>query len=195
MTLNLRSFILMGILIIALLICAGCSQGQAPTLAQTPVLPATVTPGEPASPTVTTTVYQAATKEEMVAFVKEAITFARLNGKEKALAEFSNPKGSFFRGELYIYAYDYNGTTIAHPVNPEKIGVNRFNEKDAEGKLFIQDLRQTAYNGTGFSTYDYINPVDNNTVERKLSYAMSVDNTWWLGSGIYRGPADTAIKP
>ena len=71
----------------------------------------------------------------MVAFVQEAVAYAKQNGKEKALAEFSNRNGSFFRGVLYIYAYDYNGTTIAHPVNPEKIGVNRLEEKDAEGNL------------------------------------------------------------
>ena len=108
--------------------------------------------------------------------------------------EFSNPKGLFFRGVLYIYAYDINGTTIAHPVNPEKIGVNRLNEKDAKGNMFIQDLRQAAINGTGFVTYYYINPTHNNTVEKKLGYAMSVDPTWWLGSGIYQESTDTLIK-
>jgi cytochrome c len=195
MTLNLRSYALSGILIIVFLICSGCTQDQAPARAQTPALPPTPIAGEPASPAAAAAANQMATKEEMVAFVKEAVAFARLNGKEKALSEFSNPKGSFFRGVLYIYAYDYNGTTIAHPVNPEKIGVNRLPEKDAEGNLFIQDLRQTAYNGTGFSTYYYVNPVHNNTVEKKLGYAMSVDDAWWLGSGIYQGPADTRLGP
>ena len=125
----------------------------------------------------------------MVAFVEEAVAYAKANGKEKALAEFSNPHGSFVRGDLYLYAYDYNGTTIAHPVNPEKIGVNRLLEKDALGNLFITDLREAAYNGTGFSTYTYINPVHNRTVEKKLGYVMKVDDTWWLRSGIYFGPA------
>jgi cytochrome c len=127
----------------------------------------------------------------MVAFVQETVAYENRNGKAKALDEFSNWNGSFFRGVLYIYAYDYNGTTIAHPVNPEKIGVNRLDEKDAEGNLFIQDLRQAAYNGTGFAMYAYIKPVHNNTVEKKLGYAMKVDDSWWLGSGIYIGPAQT----
>jgi cytochrome c len=131
-------------------------------------------------------------KEEMVAFVQEAVSHGNQKGKEKALAEFSNPKGSFFRGVFYIYAYGYNGTTIAHPVNPEKIGVNRLNEKDSEGNLFITDLRQAAYNGTGFTTFTYINPVHNNTVEKKLGYVMKVDDSRWLGSGFYIGPARTS---
>lgn len=194
MTWNLRSFAISGILIILFLISAGCTQDQAK--ATTPVqVPALTIPTvtEPASPVATTVALTVATKEEMVAFVKEAVAYARQNGKEKSLMEFSNKNGSFFRGVLYIYAYDINGTTIAHPVNPEKIGVNRLYEKDAEGNLFIQDLRQAAINGTGFATYYYINPVHNNTVEKKLGYAMSVDPTWWLGSGIYQGPADTPI--
>ncbi|MFA6225782.1 MAG: cache domain-containing protein [Methanoregula sp.] len=195
MTLNLRPFIISGILIIALLICAGCTQSQAPAPVPTTTPTAAVTTIEPASPAATTAALNMATKEEMVAFVNEAVTYAKQNGKEKSLAEFSSKNGSFFRGELYIYAYDQNGTTIAHPVNPEKIGVNRLNEKDAEGNLFIQDLRQAAINGTGFSTYYYINPTHNNTIEKKLGYVMSVDPTWWLGSGIYQGPADTPIAP
>jgi signal transduction histidine kinase len=146
-----------------------------------------------ASPAETSEAPQNVSKEEMVAFVQEAVAYANQNGKEKALAEFSNRNGSFVRGALYIYAYDYNGTTIAHPVNPEKIGVNRLDEKDAEGNLFIQDLRHAAYNGTGFATYTYINPVHNNTIEEKLGYAMKVDDNWWLGSGIYTGPAQTPV--
>jgi cytochrome c len=126
-----------------------------------------------------------ATKDQLVAFVGEAVVYARANGRVKALREFSNPNGSFFRGQLYIYAYDFNGTTIAHPVNPEKIGVNRLNERDAKGNLFIKDLQDTARNGSGFVEYYYVNPVHNNAVEPKLGYVMKVDDTWWLGSGIY----------
>jgi cytochrome c len=189
MMLNFRTLLIPGILIILFLVSTGCTQAPAP--AQTPAPTSAGTTIVPTAPAVSAAAPQNATKEEMVAFVQEAVAYAQQNGKDKALAEFSNRNGSFFRGVLYIYAYDYNGTTIAHPVNPEKIGVNRLNEKDAEGNLFIQDLRQAAYNGTGFTTYTYINPVHNNTVEKKLGYVMKVDDSWWLGSGIYIGPAQT----
>ncbi|PKL58497.1 MAG: histidine kinase [Methanomicrobiales archaeon HGW-Methanomicrobiales-5] len=175
--------------------CAGCTQDQANIPAQTPAPTAAVTAMEPASLAETAVAPHGATREEMVAFVKEAVAYAHENGKEKALYEIDNKNGSFFRGDLYIYAYDMNGTTIAHPVNPEKIGVNRLNEKDAEGNLFIKDLRQAAINETGFVTYYYINPMHNNAVEKKLGYAMTVDPTWWLGSGIYQGPADVQLGP
>jgi cytochrome c len=195
MILNHRPLVILGLLIIAFLFSTGCTQNPAPVTAQIPVSAVSATTPAPVLSSATPAVPPVATKEEMVAFVNEAVTYAKQNGKEKALAEFSNPNGSFFRGVLYIYAYDMNGTTIAHPVNPEKIGVSRLNEKDAEGNLFIQDLRQAAINGTGFVTYYYINPTHKNTVEKKLGYAMIVDSTWWLGSGIYQGPADTRLPP
>jgi signal transduction histidine kinase len=189
MLLNYRLPVLAGLLIITLLVSAGCTQ-PSPAAAQTPV----TTTGTPVMETIpassTPAVAATATKEEMVAFVQEAVAYAQQNGKEKALVEFSNRNGSFFRGVLYIYAYDYNGTTIAHPVNPEKIGVNRLQEPDAEGTWFITNLREAAYNGTGFTTYTYINPVHNNTIEKKLGFVMKVDDSWWLGSGIYSGPAN-----
>ncbi len=187
MTLDFRLHCIAGILTILFLFSAGCTQpAPAPVM-----ITATGTPGTETPATVPPADPQAAAKEEMVAFVEEAVAYAKLNGKDKALAEFSDRNGSFFRGVLYIYAYDYNGTTIAHPVNPEKIGVNRLREPDAEGTWFITNLREAAYKGTGFSTYTYINPVHNNTVEKKLGYVMKVDETWWLGSGIYYGPAET----
>lgn len=124
----------------------------------------------------------------MVTFVKEAVAYAHSHDKKTSLAEFSNKSGSFVRGDLYLYAYDFNGTTIAHPVNPEKIGVNRLYEPDALGNYFIYDLRAAAINGSGFVEYYYINPVHNNSVEKKLGYVEKVDDTWWLGSGIYFGP-------
>ena len=193
MTLNYRPPVIAGFLIIAFLISAGCTQAsptpQYPTTA--PSTSAAVLETSPAA--AMTAVPQTPTREEMVAFVQEAVTYAKQNGKEQALAGFSNRNGSFFRGVLYIYAYDYNGTTIAHPLNPEKIGVNRLQEPDAEGTWFITNLREAAYNGTGFTTYTYINPVHNNTVEKKLGYVMKVDETWWLGSGIYVGPAGSPV--
>jgi len=158
----------------ALLVCAGCVQSPPPDQ-MTPAVPAPVLPAN-----------RAATQEELVAFVDSAVAYAHAMGKERALDEFSNPNGSFVRGELYIYAYDFNGLTIAHPFNPEKIGINRLDEKDAKGNLFIKNLRDMAQNGSGFVTFYYINPAHNRTVEQKLGYVKKAGNDWWLGSGIYQ---------
>ncbi|ACL17833.1 cache domain-containing protein [Methanosphaerula palustris] len=167
----------------ASLLVAGCVQNQ-------PVVNTT-------TPAPTSTLLQqanATSNTSLVSFVDSAVAYAKTNGKERALAEFNNPNGSFVKGELYIYAYDFNGTTIAHPFNPEKIGINRMNETDAQGGLFIKNLTDMALNGTGFVQFAYINPAHNNSVESKLGYVEKVDDTWYLGSGIYNGPVNTIAK-
>lgn len=131
--------------------------------------------------------------ETLVAFVDEAVRYAQAHGKEDALLEFSNPDGSFVRGELYIYAYDFDDVVLAHPFSPERIGTNRTNERDAYGNLYSYKFINAAKNGSGFVRFAYSNPARNKTIEEKLGYVKKVDDTWWLGSGVYTGPArDTA---
>lgn len=177
-SIRIRSFLLFVLVAILLIVTAGCT-ARSPPVSQVPVQ----TTATPASAPVGG---ETATRAEMVAFVKEAVQYARIEGKERALVEFDKRNGSFFRGVLYIYAYNLSGTTIAHPVNPEKIGVNRLYETDARGNPFIRDLRDTVVaEGRGFVRYYYINPVHGNAVEAKLGYVETVDGEWWLGSGIY----------
>ena len=162
-----------------LLVTAGCTQAP----------PATPTTGSPDSSTIAPSPNTASlSNETMVAFVKEAVAYAKTHDKNATLIEFSDKNGSFIRGPLYIYAYDFDGVTLAHPFNPEKIGTSRLDEQDALGTLFITNLRNAAQNGSGFVEFSYINPAHNSTVEKKLGYVEKVNDDWWLGSGIYFGP-------
>jgi len=163
-----------------LLFFAGCT--QAPS-ADTPITGSLTPTGISPSPAVTTP-----SNETLVAFVKEAVAYAKTHDKNVTLAAFSDRNGSFVRGELYLYAYDFDGITLAHPFNPEKIGTSRLAEPDARGTLFITNLRNAARTGSGFVEFSYINPAHNSTVEKKLGYVEKVNDDWWLGSGIYFGP-------
>jgi signal transduction histidine kinase len=125
------------------------------------------------------------TKEEVLTFVNKAVDYAKKNGKEKALKEFMNRKGPFVKGELYIYAYDFKGTVIAHGGQPELVGKNLLEMKDKNGVMVIEGLINLAKSGGGWLRYMWPNPLNNNRIEPKLGYAEKVDDTWWLGSGIY----------
>jgi len=159
------------------LLSAGCTQH-----------PSDVT----SSPAISTgTIPQASytSNETLVAFVDSAAAYVKANGKEKALAEFNNPNGSFVKGELYIYSYDFNGTTLAHPISPEAVGKKR---EGANG-VFVTEMGKIVRNGTGFYPLVYVNPAHNKTLETKLGYGVKIDDTWWLGSGIYTGPVEPAV--
>lgn len=125
------------------------------------------------------------TPEELVAFVQAAYEYARQNRKETALSEFNNQNGQFVDGELYIFAYDMSGKTLALPFQPELLGTNRWNATDANGTAFIQQIIQTAQSGGGFVRYSYADPADNFAVKPKVSYVLMAGQDWLIGSGIY----------
>src|SRR5690606_5866553 len=57
------------------------------------------------------------TPDQAKAFVEKAVTFYKTAGREKALAVFSDPKGEFVEGDLYIFVMDMKDgkfTTLAH---------------------------------------------------------------------------------
>jgi polar amino acid transport system substrate-binding protein len=123
--------------------------------------------------------------DELVSFVKSAVAFAQEKGRETAPREFSDKNGSFVRGELYIYAYDFRGKNIAHPFKPDWTGEDKMNETDANGVLYIRNLVAAARGGEGFTYFIFSNPAHENRDEFKIGYAMKVDDEWWLGSGLY----------
>ena len=98
---------------------------------------------------------------------------------------FNDLKGNFTKGERYIFAYDYEGRTLALPKQPELIGTIRVNARDPNGVDINQQAIDAARMGNGFFYYIYPDPSKNMTPVLKLGYVMDVDGAWYLGSGIY----------
>lgn len=124
-------------------------------------------------------------RKELVAFVEEARQFAWENGMQKSLEVFNDPKGNFTRDGHYIFAYDYEGKTLALPYQPELIGTSRIDALDPNGVDFIRQAIDMARMGNGSTYYIYPDPSRNVIQTLKLSYVVNVDDTWFLGSGIY----------
>jgi len=122
---------------------------------------------------------------ELVSFVQSAVAYAQENERDMALKEFSNKTGSFVDGNLYIYAYDFNGTNIGHPFKSDWIGKSKLNETDSNGVFYIRDLINVSRDGEGFTYFIFPNPAHDNRDEFKIGYAMKVNDDWWLGSGLY----------
>jgi polar amino acid transport system substrate-binding protein len=132
--------------------------------------------------------------QELRQFVADAKSYAQANGREKALAAFNNLSGPFIKGDLYIFADDYNGTVLAWPYRPDQIGVNRFNVTDEVGSYNIQEMIATAKSGGGMVDYYSVNPFTN-TTELKISYVADIDGTWLVGAGRYIEPGPIILRP
>jgi polar amino acid transport system substrate-binding protein len=74
---------------------------------------------------------------------------------------------------------------LALPYQSELIGTDRFDSQDPNGVYFVQKAIDTARMGNGFFYYIYPDSSRNMTQALKLSYVVKVDDTWFLGSGIY----------
>jgi signal transduction histidine kinase len=110
------------------------------------------------------------------AMVKKAVAYIKANGKDKALAEISNPKGPFVDRDLYVTAYDMTGKCLAHGANQKMIGKDLIDLKDPDGKPFIKeriDMMKTK--DKGWQDYKFTNPVSKK-IEPKTAYVEKVDD-------------------
>jgi cytochrome c len=122
---------------------------------------------------------------EAEALVKKAVAFLKAGGKEKAFAEFSDPKGKFVEGDLYIFVYDMNGKCLAHGGNARMVGKDLIDLKDADGKSFVKERVELAASaGKGWQNYKWSNPAVNK-IENKTAYIEKCDDVI-VGSGAYK---------
>jgi len=134
-----------------------------------------------------------ATPAGLRAFVEHAATWARGVDRATALSAINDRGGPFIHGDWYIYAYDMEGTLLAHPYEHARVGMNRMDWTTAHGLEFVRLATGTAARGGGYLLYMYpppagtgdINESAGSLYEVKLGYVAPVTDDWWLGSGLY----------
>jgi signal transduction histidine kinase len=123
--------------------------------------------------------------KEAESLVHRAVAFLHHEGKEKALAAFSDPKGQFRYRDLYIMVYDLNGKCLAHGAKADRIGKSLAEDKDADGKSFVKERIQIAKEkGKGWQEYKFENPATRK-VEAKVAYFERVED-FIVASGAYK---------
>ncbi|WP_375540007.1 cache domain-containing protein [Rugamonas brunnea] len=128
------------------------------------------------------------TADEAMAMVKKAAEYLKKNGKDKAYAEFNNPKGQFIDRDLYIFAFSANGDGIetANGANPKLVGKNVLELRDADGRYMIKDILAIGMSkaGKGWVDYKWPNP-STGKLDGKRTYVERVDDVI-IGCGVYK---------
>jgi cytochrome c len=130
--------------------------------------------------------------------VKEAVSFARQQGKEKLLEATNFPSGRFHlkKGDaLYLFIYNTNGFCVAHGARAQLVGMNRYDAKDPDGRYYVREFVNIAKSkGKGWTSYKYPDP-KTGKVETKTTFvspARGPDHLRGLLSGMnvgrQRGP-------
>ena len=122
---------------------------------------------------------------DAVKLVKDAVLYLNANGMEKAMDAINDPKGPFVKQNLYVFALDLNGVSLANSANPGVIGQNILDVPDATGKKFRREFMALAQKeGSGWVDYKFLNP-KTKAIEDKTSYIEKAGDMV-LGCGIYK---------
>lgn len=125
------------------------------------------------------------TAAEAEAMVKKAVAYYKANGRDKAFAEFSNPKGQFVDRDLYIFVYDFSGKCVAHGANQKMIGIDLLEMKDPDGKQYVKERIAIARTkGQGWQDYKFPNPTSKK-IEQKSAYIEKLGD-YVIGCGAYK---------
>lgn len=102
---------------------------------------------------------QGAVKEECVALCKDAAKFMNEKGFYPTIFEINKKEGKFVTKNTYVFLIDFEGHLLAHPFNPQYIGMDMTGNKDSNGKLFVQEYISLAKTkGVGWTEYMYSTP-------------------------------------
>jgi len=127
------------------------------------------------------------TRDEAKALAERAAAHVKAVGPEKAFNDFTHDKANWNKKDLYVFALDMKGLTVAHGANDKLVGKSMMELKDQNGKLFVKELTEVAKNkGSGWVEYDWAHP-QTKKVEGKATYALKLSNFDGLVAvGIYR---------
>ena len=122
---------------------------------------------------------------EAVSMVKKVVTDYKASGFEQVTKDISVANGKYAKGELYAFAYDLDGTMMAHP-NAALIGKNTLNVPDVNGKLFRKEIIEKAKKQPqgAWTDYTYQNP-KTKAVELKTTYCENPGDLV-VCAGIYK---------
>jgi methyl-accepting chemotaxis protein len=125
------------------------------------------------------------TAMEAEVLVKKAVAFLKTNGKDKAFAEFNDPKGQFTNKDLYVFVYDLDGKCVSHGQNVNLVGKDMINQRDPDNKLFVKERIEIAkMQSKGWQDYKFSNPTTKQ-IENKIAYVQKYEN-FIVGSGAYK---------
>jgi len=127
----------------------------------------------------------ATTKDDAVAMVKKAVALIKAEGGKKAYAAINAPGNKFVDRDVYTVVQGFDGTTLAHAVNPKLIGKNMIEQQDVDGKFFAKDMAENGQKHASFwYDFKFTNPA-NKKVQVKDMYCETVTPTT-VCAGVYR---------
>lgn len=112
--------------------------------------------------------------------------------KEEAKALLRNLS---FGEDGYFFAFDWNGTNMAHPQKPELEGKNFWDLQDPNGVFIMRSqVTNSKKIGGGYTDYVWEKTSLNRDVD-KISYSLGLDDwQWGIATGLYVDDLEDAVS-
>jgi methyl-accepting chemotaxis protein len=125
-------------------------------------------------------------RQSCMAWAKSACDYVLAMGVEKASQEFSRKGGKFHEQDLFIVLTKSNGVVQAHGGEPQLVGTNAMELRDAKGFQFVKEQARIAKTqGSGWLDFQIRNP-NTNKPAVKHNFVMAVpDSDYWVSCGIF----------
>ncbi len=101
-----------------------------------------------------------ATKEDAQAAMDRATRYAASNGNEALVKSLQKANSPLHAGATRVLVLDMAGNVVADPIQPQRVGRNVLDLKDAQGNyLFVDALQVANASGEGWLYYKTRSPM------------------------------------
>lgn len=116
--------------------------------------------------------------------VSNAVQHLLDQGAELTFGLITNEDGPFVKGNIYAFAYNYDGICLAHGRNSALVNQNLIDLKDLRGQPLIKNMIKLAKNkGSGWINYYWHNTLKRAYIERIID--PKTKTPYIIGAGYY----------
>jgi len=122
----------------------------------------------------------------VVELVNKAVDMFKTQGKDNTLKVMNATAGPLKKGAIYVFAVDFKGRFVAHPVQEDLRGQDGWELQDAKGKFIVQEFIKIAKEqGQGWSEYWWIRVGETSPTLKKTYIKRVPGEDIIVGAGYY----------
>ena len=125
-------------------------------------------------------------RAEAQAMAEAAAAHVQKAGRPQAFADFQQDRTQWVRKDLYVFAFDFSGTCLAHGVNRKMVGRNLAELLDEQRRSIVLEMATLARTkGSGWISYKWADPLTRR-IEPKSAFLVRIDGfDGFVGVGVY----------
>ncbi len=130
--------------------------------------------------------YAGTDNENCMNLVNTAAKIFKTQGKDTALKYVNSLMGPLRNGAVYVFAVDFKGAMLGHPVQEDLRGQDAWELKDTKGKFIVQEFIKIAKEqGQGWTEYWWLRASETSPTLKRTFIKRVPDEDILLGAGYY----------